>query len=60
MRRSENFELLPIDPKVERTYRRLIKEKKDREMIMAYNEEKKALRDYVVDPSLQLHHASTY
>ena len=41
-------ELLPPDPEIEKTYRRLLRKKKDRETTMANNEDKKVLRDYAV------------
>jgi len=48
MRSSKSFDLLEPDPEIERTIRRLLKEKKDREAIMAHPKKRKALRDYAV------------
>ena len=51
MRRSRSIELLEPDSEIDRTFRRLLKEKRDREKVMKDQNKKKALRDYVV-PSL--------
>ena len=40
-----------LDPEIDKTLRRLFKEKKDREAVMACQEERRALRDYAI-PSL--------
>ena len=40
-----------LDPEIDRTLRRLFKEKKDREAVMACQEERRVLRDYSI-PSL--------
>jgi len=42
------FESSELDLEIERTIRRLLKEKREREMEMANNEERKALRDYTI------------
>ena len=57
MRQSESANLLPQDPEIERTYTRLLKEKKNREVTMMNTEEKKALWTTLSHPSLQQHHA---
>ena len=51
MQCSRSSDLLTIDPKIESTYICLLKENKDREVVMASNEEKNALQDYAI-PSL--------
>ena len=48
MRSSKSFDLLEPDPEIEKIIRRLLKEMRDREAMMALIEERKALRDYVV------------
>ena len=40
-----------LDPEIDMTLRRLFKRKKDREAVMACQEERRALRDYAI-PSL--------
>ena len=51
MRWSRSTELLDPDPEIDRILRRLFKEKKDREAVIAGQEERRALRDYAI-PSL--------
>ena len=51
MRCSRSAELIEPDPEIDRTFRRLLKERRDREKVMAKQNERKALKDYVV-PSL--------
>ena len=51
MRHSRSAELIEPDPEIDRTFRRLLKERRDQEKAMADQNERKALRDYDV-PSL--------
>jgi len=51
MRCFRSSELLEPDSEIDRTFRRLLKEKQDREKAIEDQNEKKALRDYAV-PSL--------
>ena len=37
-----------LDPEIDKTLRRLFKEKKDREAVMACQKERRALRDYAI------------
>ena len=49
MQRSRSSDLFAADHKIDRTYSRILKEKKDREIVIVTNyEEKKALRDYAI------------
>ena len=48
MRCSRSSELLESDPEIDRTFRRLLKEKRDQEKAMEDQNESKALRDYDV------------
>ena len=51
MRHSRSAELIEPDSEIDRTFRRLLKERRDREKAMAKQNKRKALRDYVI-PSL--------
>jgi len=48
MRRSRSTELIEPDSKIDRTFRRLLKERRDRKKVMAEQNQRKALRDYDV------------
>ena len=52
MRRSKSFELLPFEPEIERTLRKIKKETKQASFVqqetMANNKENRALRDYAM------------
>ena len=48
MLQSGSSNLIESDPEIKRTIRRLLKAKREQEAKMANNEDRKALRDYVV------------
>jgi len=48
MRHSTSTELLKPDPEIDRTFKHLLKERRDWEKVMAEKNKRKALRDYIV------------
>ena len=51
MRHSRSSDTLVLDPEIDRTFRRLLKERREREKKIEEQQKRKVLRDYVV-PSL--------